>query len=38
VKIKSDDFHKSDGNVSTRERMQRMKERIHADVAAARSA
>jgi hypothetical protein len=37
-KIKSDDFHKADGNVPQRDRLARMKEKIHADVQAARSA
>jgi len=34
TKIKSEDFHKSDGNVPARERNRRMLERIHADIAA----
>lgn len=34
TKIKSEDFHKSDGNVPARERNRRMLERIHADVQA----
>jgi len=34
TKIKSEDFHKSDGNVPARERNRRMLDRIHADIAA----
>lgn len=37
-KIKREEFHRSDGNVPTRERKVRMIERIHQDVEAARSA
>jgi len=32
TKIKSEDFHKSDGNVSARERRTRMLDRIHAEI------
>jgi hypothetical protein len=32
TKIKSEDFHKSDGNVPARERNRRMLDRIHADI------
>lgn len=38
TKIKSDDFHKSDGPATHRERMNRLREKIHADVATARGA
>lgn len=37
-KIKSEEFHKSDGPRSTRDRLARVKERVHADVNAARGA
>ena len=36
-KIKSEDFHKSDGNVPQRERMRRLRENIHRDIAAAQA-
>ena len=36
-KIKGEEFHKSDGNVPTRERHQRMLQKVHADVEAARA-
>lgn len=34
TKIKSEDFHKSDGNVPARERNRRMLDRIHAEISA----
>ena len=36
-KIKSEDFHKSDGNVPQRERLRRLREKIHQDLAAAQA-
>lgn len=36
-KIKGEEFHKSDGNVPTRERHQRLLQKVHADVEAARA-